>query len=178
MPDTSNTCSLDSAAQEKRFGEFAELASVALVEAVRTPRGARLLLRHGDSVQASLWRLIEAERRCCSFLEFSVEVTDPGLWVEVSGPPSARPLIDRLFDHELAAGAAVSHPGETKTSKWPALAALGGGLALVVCCVLAPVLIGAAWMLALGPLVEALLIGVAVVLGAMALRRHRANRCC
>ena len=106
MADTPNTCSLDSAGQEKRFGEFAELASVALVEAVRTPHGARLLLRHDDSVQASLWRLIEAERRCCSFLEFRVEAGDSGLRVEVSGPPSARTLIDRLFDLELAAEAA------------------------------------------------------------------------
>jgi hypothetical protein len=72
----------------------------------------------------------------------------------------------------------MSPPGEAKSSRRPALAALGAGLALVVCCVLAPVLIGAAWLLALAPLVEALLIGVAVVLGAMALRRHRANRCC
>ena len=106
MPDTPNTCSLDGAGQEKRFGEFAELASAALVEAVRTPDGARLLLRHDDSVQASLWRLIEAERRCCSFLEFAVDVGDAGIRVEVSGPPSARPLIDRLFDLELAPGAA------------------------------------------------------------------------
>jgi hypothetical protein len=97
------TCSLDSAGQEKRFGEFAELASVALVEAVRTPHGARLLLRRDDSVLASLGSLIEAERRCCSFLEFRVEAGDPGLWVEVSGPPSARSLIDRLFDLEPAA---------------------------------------------------------------------------
>ena len=106
VPDTPNTCSLDSAGQEKRFGEFAELASVALVEAIRTPHGARLLLRHDDSVQAPLWRLIEAERRCCSFLEFRVEAGDRGLWVEVGGPPSARRLIDRLFDLELAAEAA------------------------------------------------------------------------
>lgn len=72
----------------------------------------------------------------------------------------------------------MSRPGEAKSSRRPALAALGAGLALAVCCVLAPVLIGAAWMLALGPVVEALLIGVAVVLGAVALRRHRASRCC
>ena len=104
MPDTPNTCSLDSAGQEKRLGEFAELASAALIEAVRTPHGARLLLRHGDSVQASLSRLIDAERRCCSFLEFAVDVRDTGIRVEVSGPPSARPLIDRLFDLELAEG--------------------------------------------------------------------------
>jgi hypothetical protein len=72
----------------------------------------------------------------------------------------------------------MSSPSEAKSSRGPVLAALAAGLALVVCCVLAPVLIGAAWMLALGPLVEALLIGVAVVLGVVALRRHRANRCC
>lgn len=104
VPDTPSTCSLDDADQEKRFGEFAELAAVALVEAVRTPDGARLLLRHDDSVQASLWRLIEAERRCCSFLEFAVDAGDAGIRVEVSGPPSARPLIDRLFDLEPAPG--------------------------------------------------------------------------
>jgi hypothetical protein len=97
------TCSLDSAGQEKRFGEFAALASVALVEALRTPHGARLLLRRDDSVLASLGSLIEAERRCCSFLEFAVDVSDAGIRVEVSGPPSARSLIDRLFDLEPAA---------------------------------------------------------------------------
>lgn len=106
MPDTPDTCSLDGAGQEKRFAEFAEFASAALVDAVRTPDGARLLLRHGDSVQASLQRLIEAERRCCSFLEFAVDVSDAGIRVEVSGPPSSRPLIDRLFDFEAASGAA------------------------------------------------------------------------
>jgi len=72
----------------------------------------------------------------------------------------------------------MSRPGEAKSSRRPALAALGAGLALIVCCVLAPLLIGAAWILALGPLVEALLIGAAVIVGAVALRRHRANRCC
>lgn len=106
MSEIRDACSLDLAGQEKRFAEFAELASVALLEAVRTPHGARLLLRAGDSVQASLWRLIEAERRCCGFLEFGVEVSDDGLWVEVNGPPSARLLIDRLFDLDLAVGSA------------------------------------------------------------------------
>ncbi len=106
MPNTPNACALDSAGLETRFGEFAELASVALVEAERTPDGARVLLRQGDSVQATLSRLIEAERRCCSFLEFAVDVGDAGIRVEVSGPPSARPLIDRLFDLEPAQGAA------------------------------------------------------------------------
>ena len=102
MPDSEDACSLSASGQERRFAEFAELASVALVEAVRTPNGARLRLRDSRSVQVALWPLIEAERRCCSFLEFGVEVTDGELLVEVSGPPAARPLIDRLFELEPA----------------------------------------------------------------------------
>lgn len=72
----------------------------------------------------------------------------------------------------------MSTAGEAKRSKGPVLGALGAGLALIVCCVLAPALIGAAWMLALAPVLEAVLLAVAVVLGVIALRRHRANRCC
>jgi len=104
VPETSLACSLDPADQEKRFAEFAVLAAAALLRAVRTPKGARLLLRHSSSVQTSLGRLIEAERRCCSFLEFVVEVGDDGIWVDVTGPPAARLLIDRLFGLELAVG--------------------------------------------------------------------------
>ena len=37
----------------------------------------------------------------------------------------------------------MSNHGETKSSRRPALAALGAGLALVACCVLAPLVIGA-----------------------------------
>jgi uncharacterized membrane protein len=72
----------------------------------------------------------------------------------------------------------MSGAGEATTPKRPALAALGAGLALIACCLLAPVLIGAAWMLTLAPLIEAALVIVALVFGAIALRRHRANRCC
>lgn len=105
MPETRNSCTLNPSDQEKRFAEFAEVAAAALLEARRTAHGARLLLRHSSSVQTSLWRLIEAERRCCSFLEFGVEVSDDGILVDVTGPPAARLLIDRLFELELAAGA-------------------------------------------------------------------------
>jgi hypothetical protein len=104
--ETKIACSLDPVDQERRFAEFADLAEVALLEAVRTPRGARLLLRDGDGVQGSLARLIEAERRCCSFLEFAVVSSDDGIRVNVSGPPTAGPLIERLFDLEHAPGAA------------------------------------------------------------------------
>jgi hypothetical protein len=71
----------------------------------------------------------------------------------------------------------VIGPTEAKTSKQPALAALGAGLALIVCCVVAPVLIGAAWILDLALVVEALLLGGAVLFGLIAFRRHRAKRC-
>ena len=40
MSETQIACSLDPPSQEKRFGEFAELASTALLAAIRTPHGA------------------------------------------------------------------------------------------------------------------------------------------
>ncbi len=69
----------------------------------------------------------------------------------------------------------MSAPDERKTPKFPVLGALGAGLALVACCLVAPVLLGAL-MMALGLAIEAALVAAALVLGAIALRRHRANR--
>ena len=86
MAETKIACSLDPEDQEKRFEEFADLASTALLAATRTRRGARLELRRSESTQESLRRLIEAERRCCSFLEFSVAVESDRMNVEVIGP--------------------------------------------------------------------------------------------
>jgi hypothetical protein len=99
-----DTCSLDPTDQEMRFAEFGELAKAGLLDADRTPDGARLRLRDSEEVRARLWPLIEAERRCCSFLEFDVEVGDDDLLVEVGGPPTARHLIDRLFELDPAGG--------------------------------------------------------------------------
>jgi hypothetical protein len=61
-------------------------------------------------VEARLWELIEAERECCSFLEFGVEVSDSELVLEVTGPPSARRLIDLLFDLQPAEAQAAAEP--------------------------------------------------------------------
>jgi hypothetical protein len=71
----------------------------------------------------------------------------------------------------------MSAHGEAKSPKGPVLAAVGTGLAVILCCLLAPVLIGATWMLSLAPLVEAALVVVALGLGVTALRRHRADGC-
>src|SRR5215218_5664934 len=104
LAETKIACSLDPEDQEKRFEEFADFASTTLLAATRTRRGACLELRRSETTQASLRRLIEAERRCCSFLEFGVETGDDAIRVDVSGPPAARPLIDRLFDLDPIAG--------------------------------------------------------------------------
>jgi hypothetical protein len=37
------------------------------------------------------YRLIEAERKCCSFLEFRIDAADDEVRVTVTMPPEARP---------------------------------------------------------------------------------------
>jgi hypothetical protein len=91
-------CSLSTEDQERRFAEFGALARNALLEAEQTPDGALIRLRDDAAVRSELDRLIESERRCCSFLEFAVEEAEGELLVGVSGPPQARPLIGRLFE--------------------------------------------------------------------------------
>jgi hypothetical protein len=46
-------------------------------------------------------------------------------------------------------------------------------LALIACCLLLPALIGAAWLLAVGTVVEAALLTAVLAFGALALRRRR-----
>ena len=65
---------------------------------------------------------------------------------------------------------------QPKASTAPALGALGAALALIVCCLLVPALIGAAWLLAVGTAVEAALIASALALGTVAIRRRRSAR--
>jgi hypothetical protein len=121
-------------------------------------------------VRASLDSLIESERECCSFLDFSVEADAGELVVEVVGPTSARPLIDRLF--------AVEPERPDRRPRAPFLGAIGAALALVACCALAPALIGAAWALKLAAPLEIALGLAAVGAAFVAVRRHRARRCC
>jgi hypothetical protein len=53
----------------------------------------------------------------------------------------------------------------------------GAGLLLVGCCLLVPLVIGAACVIAVGLLAELALIAGAVVLVIFALQRHRSSRC-
>ena len=94
---TRYACSLDRTEQEARLEEIAELASQALLDARQTIRGAQLRLENSKGVRAQLRRLIDAEAKCCPFLHFEMRLADEAVLLEVSGPPEARPLIDRLF---------------------------------------------------------------------------------
>jgi hypothetical protein len=109
MKEAPVACALSAEDRQERFREFAELGAAALLEAERTADGARLRLRDGPGVRSALSRLIEAERSCCSFLEFTVDAGGSDLVVEVSGPPAAGPLIDRLFLPVAAARPSAVH---------------------------------------------------------------------
>lgn len=49
---------------------------------------------------------------------------------------------------------------------------------MLLCCLLGPILLGTVGLVALGPVLEAVAVGAAVILVVVVFRRHRANRCC
>jgi hypothetical protein len=88
-------CSLDARElatrqNELRSSVFAEAQSVE-----RLPNGYRWCFR-GSDLLARLGALIDAERRCCQFLQFAV-VAEPGLGVvtvDVTGPEGTAEFLD------------------------------------------------------------------------------------
>ena len=64
------------------------------------PNGYKVRFTPADEILSTIARVIEAERRCCRFLEFSVSVApdDGPIWLEVTGPPGTREFLTGLFD--------------------------------------------------------------------------------
>lgn len=102
MEDAPNVCSLDRKDREERLDALARFASQALVEGTPTERGVLLRLKNSRATQTRLWSLIEAEKRCCPFLEFGVRIADDAVWLEVSGPPDVRPDLRGVFGLKAA----------------------------------------------------------------------------
>jgi|SRR5581483_2895637 len=64
------------------------------------PHGHRLQFTPDDDMLALIAQTIEAERRCCRFLRFSITVEPDGgpISLELTGPPGTREFISALFD--------------------------------------------------------------------------------
>jgi hypothetical protein len=90
-------CSLEPGAAAERLSSFAVLARRALIDASRKQAGGiELRFRRDEDVERTLLGFIEAERRCCPFLDFELERgAELRLWI--GGPDEAEPVIEAFL---------------------------------------------------------------------------------
>jgi hypothetical protein len=97
MTDTRIACTLNPAQLRDRVAAIDSLASDALLGQDEIAGGVRSRFRRTPDVEARVRELVAAESSCCRFLSFDVSRGDGELWLEITGSPEARPVIDQFF---------------------------------------------------------------------------------
>jgi hypothetical protein len=98
MPDI--VCTLNPGQMRDRLAFIDSLAADALIGQDEIPGGVRSRFRGTPDVEARVRELVAAESSCCGFLSLEVSRGDGELWLEMTGTPEARPVIDRFFAAE------------------------------------------------------------------------------
>jgi hypothetical protein len=96
MTEPVYACSLDDEELAARRADWRALEARALIRAETRPDGRLLVYRGGADTARVLERLIEAERTCCSFLDFSIEAAEDEVRVMVTMPPQAQSAATEL----------------------------------------------------------------------------------
>lgn len=78
-------CSLESGAAAQRHARWQALREHALVDAEHIDGGLRLVFRADPGVATELQELVELERKCCAFADWSVQADSKRVALEVSG---------------------------------------------------------------------------------------------
>jgi hypothetical protein len=65
-----------------------------------TDDGHRLRFCADDGILETIARVVDAERRCCRFLQFRITVEPDGgpIWLDLTGPPGTREYLTALLD--------------------------------------------------------------------------------
>jgi hypothetical protein len=94
-PDPPVACSLDAPALARRQSELRTGVLAEAIAAEPLPDGMRWRFRGADGLIGRLAAVIEAERRCCRFLRFTVDARpDLGeIVVDVTGPAGTRDVL-------------------------------------------------------------------------------------
>jgi hypothetical protein len=90
-------CTLDPAEMRDRVTSIDALRSDALLDQREIAGGLRTTFRDTPDVERRVRELVAAESRCCAFLSFAVGRDDDALWLDITGAPDARPVIDQFF---------------------------------------------------------------------------------
>ena len=98
-------CTLNMAGRTLRFAEIAALAERAILG--HEQDGRTLRLRFAVDVAADLERLVELERKCCSFLEFEMHKGPDAVRLSITAPVEAGEFTPLLYSHFVGQAPAV-----------------------------------------------------------------------
>ena len=101
MPEVPVACRLSQAELGERKKVLAEL-SRGIVERRKLPDGLALRCESVPGVVSRLGQLVELERACCPFIHFRivVEPANGPVWLELTGPPDSRDLLEGMLSGE------------------------------------------------------------------------------
>lgn len=90
-------CSLAGPDLVTRVAEWQHLSTDSLVAREATPAGVRLAFRPDQSVVHHLVDLLDGERRCCGWAEWTLTSTAAATVVEATADPPRVPILHDLF---------------------------------------------------------------------------------
>ena len=97
MTEMPMACTLSPDRMRDRAALIDGLARDALIGREEIAGGVRSRLRDAPGVERRVRELVAAEAECCGFLSFELGRHNGELWLDVTGAPEARPVIDEFF---------------------------------------------------------------------------------
>jgi hypothetical protein len=97
MSEIPIACTLPPDQWRDRSAFIAGLAGDALIAQEQIAGGVRSRFRDAPDVERRLRELAAAEASCCAFLSLEIDRRDGELWLDVTGAPEARPMIEEMF---------------------------------------------------------------------------------
>jgi len=100
VADLPIACSLSPAALTARRESLLNTLAHRATARTELPNGYRLQFESGGDLLALTAQVIDAERQCCRFLQFSltVEADEGPVTLDLTGPPGTRDFLASLFD--------------------------------------------------------------------------------
>ena len=100
MADLPIACTLSPAALQARRENLLNALLTRAIERRELPTGYHLRFAAEEQILLEIARVVDAERQCCRFLQFTITVEpDEGpVTVELTGPPGTRDFLTAMFD--------------------------------------------------------------------------------
>jgi hypothetical protein len=90
-------CSLGPEDHAARLQGWQEIRARALIDALATRRGVRLIFRNDPGVEEDLRQLVSLESECCSFADWSLRVHSGDLVLDVSADGDASAVVREML---------------------------------------------------------------------------------